>query len=128
MSERNTLLYNLSLFGLTSVLFLSYSVIFARHIYNGLSSDLLDELGKFRRMALALIQAHFDLSYSLAYSAMRRGLSRPSRVHVVSNLCAESGRIASTAYRRPFYDPAKHHASSEYTNTAISFRPSLERR
>lgn len=55
MSERNTLLYNLSLFGLTSVLFLSYSVIFARHIYNGLSSDLLDELGKLRRMALALI-------------------------------------------------------------------------
>lgn len=49
MSEQKTLLYNLSLFGLTSVLFLSYSVIFARHILNGLSSDVLDELGKLLR-------------------------------------------------------------------------------
>ena len=46
MSERSTLLYNLGLFGFTSVLFLSYSIVFARHVYKGLSSDILDELGE----------------------------------------------------------------------------------
>ncbi|KAJ9107378.1 hypothetical protein QFC21_000828 [Naganishia friedmannii] len=44
MSVRSTFLYNLGLFGFTSVLFLSYSIVFVRHVYNGLSSDILDEL------------------------------------------------------------------------------------
>ncbi|GHJ86024.1 hypothetical protein NliqN6_2426 [Naganishia liquefaciens] len=57
MSERKTLLYNLSLFGLTSVLFVAYSVIFARHIYNGLSSDLLDELVWLTALCAAVFHA-----------------------------------------------------------------------
>lgn len=48
MSERKNFLYNLGLFGFTSLLFVSYSIIFGRHILKGLSSDVWDELGKYQ--------------------------------------------------------------------------------
>ncbi|KAJ9123332.1 hypothetical protein QFC22_001531 [Naganishia vaughanmartiniae] len=57
MSERSTFLYNLGLFGFTSVLFLSYSIVFARHVYNGLSSDILDELVWITALAATIFYA-----------------------------------------------------------------------
>jgi hypothetical protein len=51
MSERKNFLYNLGLFGFTSLLFVSYSIIFGRHILKGLSSDVWDELGKYKSVA-----------------------------------------------------------------------------
>ncbi|KAJ9104314.1 hypothetical protein QFC19_003954 [Naganishia cerealis] len=80
MSERKAFLYNLGLFSFTSILFLSYSIIFARHVYKGLSSDIWDEVVWVTALAATVFYAQAVHTSYQAYIESQGGSMPPLTV------------------------------------------------